>query len=268
LSKKIHLKHQFHIFTYQFLLVYLEKDDVPFKKLLSAKIGAQFIEFHIKDTPNLETIARTDKIRPLKSGLSIISPSKGYCTGAFSAYSLSGGVKTPYYITAGHCGTVGETIQQGGEGIGTVVQKYLQEFGTADAIKISVDSLIVSDKIYDRADFEAVEQTNDEIVGQTICKSGYSTDLTCGTLYANNWSGYLIDGSSSYWNTNMRWAKLYAAGGDSGAAAFKGNPNFGYSTAVGVLSASNGVDTIYSHISNVLSNLGLTNIYTETDFPG
>lgn len=166
----------------------------------------------IKDS-TISFASRSAYTRPLIAGLQLQFPT-GNCTSAFTAIldDLSRAL-----ITAAHCGEIGDTVYQGGSSIGTVTRRQIG--GEVDALAIPLSGSSVSGGIYGASNI--VGWISNDLVGQTVCKSGITTGVTCGILRATGVFGF-IDGTT-IWMTSNRLVEASADSGDSGAAAYYPN---------------------------------------------
>ncbi|QMV41425.1 S1 family peptidase [Cohnella cholangitidis] len=200
--------------------------------------------------------SRTAYTRPLIGGLEIVPPNNLPCTGAFTGWLNTGEVA---YVTAAHCAELGQVYTQGGSVIGMVERRHYQGTADAAAIVIGQSNTATSPYLYQNGVFESTESISSEIIGQTVCKSGRTTEVTCGPLITPYDSG----APGGTFLTGLRSIAAYAYGGDSGAPTYIPN-EFGSHRLTGVLSGTKMVGTeprfLYSHIQNVVSHLGITSV--------
>ncbi|MEQ6375500.1 S1 family peptidase [Bacillaceae bacterium S4-13-58] len=180
-------------------------------------------------TEGTEDSSRYDQYRPLMGGIILEGLS---CTGSFSSTGS-------YYITAGHCGSVGETI-------GTITK--VANSGPVDAALIKVDNTSwLSNDLFAQSprdreitDWQAEYEENE---GDYVCKAGYKTGYTCGTV------------TSTYYSVrthhNMTVASYTRDGGDSGDPVFNGNQ------LRGIYEGTSSLGAVYSQIDNVQYALGI-----------
>ncbi|MBG9792222.1 hypothetical protein ABD76_06785 [Paenibacillus dendritiformis] len=223
---------------------------------------------YINDKSSIKFISREDYKRPLEGGAAIKNNNTGYwCTGSFTAYSRG----QYYYITAGHCGRVGDPFQQGGSSIGSVnrVSAFPGRPSLSDALSIPISSSeagkFIYNNRYDSLSINGWEREDEEVLGSIVCKSGDTTEVTCGELVTNRY--FTLDEENpgiSY--TQMRLVKAKAAKGDSGAPTF--HADFGMMRAVitGTLSFAGYHDRYksdlfgYGNVTNVLKDLNLDGV--------
>ncbi|MDF2650843.1 MAG: hypothetical protein K0Q73_6648 [Paenibacillus sp.] len=193
-------------------------------------------------------MSRSAYTRPLEGGLEIYTYN-GTCTGAFSAYDSTG----YYYITAGHCGSIGNSVGQGNAIIGNITKRSYGAYSDAAAIAISPND--ASWYLYlnsSRAsNFNSHEGYNADNVGDYVCKSGRTTGFDCGFIQSVDYSGFW---GITYF-TDIRTASFQSQPGDSGSPVFTGQ------TIKGVLKGTAGSYAAYSHISWVMSNLSITPLH-------
>lgn len=204
---------------------------------LNDLFGKTRITVFEETTEGKEDSSRYDQFRPLMGGI-ILEGLK--CTGGFSSTGS-------YYITAGHCGLVGDTVNQGGLKIGTITK--VANSGSVDAALIKVDNTSwLSNDLYvesprDRniTDWQAEYEENE---GDYVCQAGYKTGYSCGTV------------KSTYYSIrehhNMTLASYTRNGGDSGAPVFNGNQ------LRGIHEGYSSLGSVYSQIDNVQYALGIS----------
>ncbi|MDN4601494.1 S1 family peptidase [Paenibacillus sp. F6_3S_P_1C] len=192
---------------------------------------------------------RNTTFNPLQAGINITNTNTGGgCTIGFLAKART--TSSNFVITAGHCGTAGNSFKQGSNSIGTMGARY--NSGNVDAATIGLSSLSYSNDLYTSASrggyFDLVQGTNNEFVGEMTCLSGASTatnPVSCGVLKSKATSA-TFNGVNF---TGLRTATYSTVPGDSGGPVY-------YSTILkGINKGYIGSDGVYSHISNVLSKL-------------
>ena len=192
---------------------------------------------------------------PYRAGLFIYRADSSYCTGGFMATSGQ-----DYWLTAGHCGTVGTAFFHDQIQVGTVgIRSYVS--GTnADAEGIGMPGT-QHNWIYVLSTEMARTVTsrqghNVDVVGEAVCQSGYTTGFWCGTIY--NVNGDIQDNNGVVLH-HMRFASFLDGAGDSGGPVFYGNQAKGLiegqatSLYCGTYHCS-----IYSQIWEVEQALGVT----------
>lgn len=121
---------------------------------------------------------------------------------------------TPGFVTAGHCGNVGNAVRINGV---TVGQFQRSNFPGADAAWANVrpsDNLYNLVWRYSGNSTYAVTGSNEAPIGATVCRSGFRTGWRCGTLTRNNVS--VNYGSGTVYG--LRESNACAGQGDSGGS--------------------------------------------------
>ncbi|QKS71992.1 hypothetical protein FLK61_35610 [Paenalkalicoccus suaedae] len=199
--------------------------------------------------------SRSATTRPLRSGLVIDrNPNTtGNCSIAYSAIDSS---NNPYIITAGHCwaGQQGLGLYQGGSYIGTVSSRA-HYGGAVDAMGIRVSSnALLSNRIYNTATrLSNLEVAGNDQIGDIVCKSGMHGN-SCSIIHGKNANGYTTNRSfyGRRYFEGLR-ASLYSSQvGDSGGLIHHNN------TLKGVHKGKLEGWTVYSHVTHVTRQLGLT----------
>ncbi len=240
--------------------VYLTPENADLMNVIKGKFNPDYFVFNIDAKNIVENTSRTSAYNPLWGGIKIVNTTigGGICTGAFSAKDSGGGY---YYLTAGHCGAVGDTFTQGGNTIGTVDSTYGTGGFGVDVLMIGISSSEASSSVYDEnANFNnelAVsgwESIGGGVVGETVCFSGVTTNqVVCGTLV----------GIGAYGQRTSSITTV--AGGDSGSPVY--NPDYMTSGAYaeGIVKGFLYVDhkMIYSEIGKALDVLGLSELIWE-----
>ncbi|QOC22393.1 S1 family peptidase [Wenzhouxiangella sp. AB-CW3] len=93
---------------------------------------------------------------------------------------------TPGFVTAGHCGSVGQIVRINGVAVGRFQRS---NFPGADAAWANVrrsDTLHNLVWRYSGNSTYAVTGSNEAPLGATVCRSGFRTGWRCGTLTRNN----------------------------------------------------------------------------------
>jgi streptogrisin C len=102
------------------------------------------------------------------------------CSVGFNAVDGAG---TPHFVTAGHCGNVGDATSSNGVNIGPFVAS---RFPGKDYAAVRVDNTVVDNWYVDRAP-----------EGTFMCKSGRTTGLTCGEVTASSVDVTYVDGNGN-----------------------------------------------------------------------
>ncbi|MDQ3756978.1 MAG: S1 family peptidase [Actinomycetota bacterium] len=104
------------------------------------------------------------------------------CTSAFVVYRFISGVKFFYLLTAGHCFEAYGKVTVHGLSIGTVEQRVWLPYSNADVEKIAFTQPLNSwPYTYTTGTTEEVltSVAPNQVLGQSVCKSGITTDQTC-----------------------------------------------------------------------------------------
>lgn len=197
---------------------------------INSVIDGDMLFIKTVNDPVINTASRSDYNRPVFPGLELEFPT-GYCTSGVAFKTRSG----QYWISsAGHCGTFGQSVYQGGEFLGTVTYKKMGQH--TDILLVGpLSEYNVSGKIYGES--TGVYMVDPPIVeGQIVCKSGISTGITCGpvrTLLAFGFT-HDYDGNRVFLNRLVSFA-ADSHSGDSGALVYTPGT---YKGASGILSGS------------------------------
>ncbi|WP_440114820.1 S1 family peptidase [Paenibacillus sp. QZ-Y1] len=231
-----------------------QKVEVGIKELNEEKRRALEAVFNtdmllIREARETQNHDRNTTFNPLQAGVRITNTNTGGgCTIGFLAKART--TSSNFVVTAGHCGSAGNSFKQGSNNIGSMGARY--NSGNVDAATVGLSSLSYSNDLYTSTSraghFDTVQGTNNEFVGEMICLSGASSPnnaVSCGVLKSK--------ATSTTFNgvnfTGLRTATYSTTAGDSGGPVY-------YSTILkGVNKGYIGTDGIYSHISNVLSKL-------------
>lgn len=186
------------------------------------------------------------------------------CTSNFVVYQFTHGVKFFYLLTAGHCFDYGTKVSVHGVTIGTVVQQVWGIPGeNADVEKILFDQPLNSWPYTFTTGLTEEVLTSvapSQVLGQSVCKSGISTDETCGWTVSAVHATVTIctDPSCTFFVTltdqveAMRASPGIAAG-DSGGPVYRRTSDG--LQGHGIISAMNASRTVmtYSFLPNALN---------------
>jgi hypothetical protein len=177
--------------------------------------------------------ARCDDVRPGYWGGAVIINGAKYCTTGFGMHSTVD--SRTYMATAGHCGQVGDSFQNGQEQqtLGTMTHNNYWNSVRRDAGLIETDS---GNAYYDGPGiFNGDTHNSKLVVGEQpsaihdwVCVSGTKTGVICGIqiAYLNVTTGPDQNGRTQ---VNMAYAKHTnggpTLGGDSGGPVFSLAPN-------------------------------------------
>ncbi|MFF2481016.1 hypothetical protein [Paenibacillus sp. NPDC058071] len=246
--------------------VYLSKDQLAESKDQITQLAADDqVNFIIEDVKVVEQATVTPG-----GEITYTSGSSTYaCTAAFHAVRSN----TDVFFTAGHCGGVGTSYKVGSTTVGTVVAARNSTTTKEDAAAASLGSngtRTVSVRgttlTIGTFDYNGARQT----VGSAIRFSGRSGNYNSVTVVDN---AYSVPGS----NYDMiRTSVANTQGGDSGGLWYsiitKNNKNFAVIEGIhkGILQDANGnnLGAVFSKLSNVYDDMGISSIYIDSTYPG
>jgi hypothetical protein len=235
--------------------------------LLERRYGPGIRVFQAQAAP---AIRQAQQSPPFRGGTEINSSDAepGFlvqCTAGFVGRSASGAF---FVMTAGHCGDTGSSWIQGfplGTPIGTMAANtFVGATSSADSSAIgSFPSVEASNQIFAGGAFRSITGIAPaDFFGETVCKSGITTELTCGAVDSTDVTVNYGVGPTLF---HQHTAAMKSFSGDSGGPIFVGN------SADGILSGifcspdcstvNNVTDTIYTPITSAQSALGV-NVFT------
>lgn len=158
----------------------------------------------------------------------------------------------PYFVTAGHCGTVGSSWSDssGGSPIGTMEEST---FPGDDQALVKYESGVdapSSVNLYDGGS-QDITGAREATVGEDVQRSGSTTQVHSGTVEA-------VDASVSYPEGTVNGliqTDVCAEPGDSGGSLFAGSDALGM-TSGGSGDCSSGGQTFYGPVAKALSDYG------------
>jgi hypothetical protein len=208
-----------------------------------AKLGAMARVEHSKG-PFIKMIAGGDEIR---------ADAGWICSAGFNA--TRGGAN--YIVTAGHCtqGLPNWTSAEGNIGPSTNSNFPTTDFGL---IRNTGATPVAGVTLYNGS-IQAIRSASGGSVGENVCKSGRTTQITCGRVSALNATVDYGNGDVVYGliQTNVR-----ANPGDSGGALFDGT------TGLGMTSGGNSSTTYFQPLPAALSTYGVTLLGGTPPNPG
>lgn len=231
--------------------------------------GAASAAFHTAVTRNrpVRTVSSAPvRTTQLMGGMAIDSLDRVTCTGGLIAKSTDGGL---FMVTAGHCLTasVSPWFGPGGGLVGPATSGYFpgDDFGL---IRISnVTPYPLTRLSAWGTGTVLVGATADVAVGTSVCKTGRTTGLTCGTVLAKNATWHYHQGVVY----GIIETDLCVGSGDSGSALLSTRTGYGSRSrhgAFGILSGDNsigcdqpGYRSGFQPLPEVMSFYGLT-VYT------
>jgi len=162
------------------------------------------------------------------------------------------------FVTAGHCGAVGdETTGFNEEPLGTVTASVFP--GDADLGVVKITGDFTPQPFVD--DFNGnllpVAGSTEAQVGATVCRSGSTTGLHCGTILAKNQTVNYPEGTV----TGLTQTDACAEGGDSGGSWLAGDQAQGV-TSGGSGDCTVGGETFFQPINEILERNNLTLLTT------
>jgi streptogrisin D len=148
-----------------------------------------------------------------------------------------------YVVTAGHCTRRLPTWQ----GIGPSVKS---DFPETDYGLIRNDSAEAPGEVnlYDGSS-QQLTSAGDASVGEHVCKSGRTTQVTCGTVKALDQTVHYADGNSV---SGLIQTSVHCDHGDSGGPLFDGD------TALGTVSGGNFLTTYFQPVTAALDAYGVS----------
>lgn len=162
---------------------------------------------------------------------------------------------TTGFVSAGHCGTVGSTATTSASGgsLGTFSGSVFP--GSADMSYIrTVSGTTLSGTVYGYgAANTAVTGSTASAVGASICRSGSTTGVHCGTVRALGATVNYAEGRV----TGLTQTNVCAEPGDSGGSFYTGGQAQGV-TSGGSGDCSSGGTTYFQPVNEILSTYGLT----------
>ncbi|WP_448318898.1 S1 family peptidase, partial [Streptomyces sp. CO7] len=157
---------------------------------------------------------------------------------------------TQGFVTAGHCGTVGQSTS----GYNQVAQGTFQgsTFPGRDMAWVAVNANWTATATVVSSGSQVAGSTQ-AAVGASICRSGSTTGWRCGTVQQHNTSVTYQEGTVS----GVTRTSVCAEPGDSGGSFISGSQAQGV-TSGGSGNCSSGGTTYYYPVNPILSSYGLT----------
>lgn len=207
--------------------------------------------------------SRYNDYPPLRGGLYMDDFLNYSCTMGFAAQNSNG--FRQYMVTAGHCIRKSRNMNGinwrhsavtiGANDLETYTNNSQCDCGTVvlNAGVMNDNSIYLSSGSYQ--DVTTIEVVSQDSQGQSICMSGVTSGVVCGTLESRNVT-VMADGKSF---PNQRRASFIARDGDSGGPVYRN------ARAVGIVAfrlTSNNNKLAYSHVGYIQSYL--SGVYIKT----
>ncbi|WP_182606936.1 S1 family peptidase [Streptomyces alkaliphilus] len=229
--------------------------DVPTNKVVlhasDTAAAADWAEANGVDASALEIVESDEQPQPFYDliGGDAYYIGSGRCSVGFSVRRGS----TPGFVTAGHCGRVGNTTT----GYNRVSQGTFQGsvFPSRDMAWVSVNSNWTPTSWVRVSSSTGVRVTGStqQPVGSSICRSGSTTGWHCGTIQQHNTSVTYPQGTVS----GLTRTSACAEPGDSGGSFISGSQAQGV-TSGGSGNCRSGGTTYHQPVNPMLSQWGLT----------
>lgn len=208
---------------------------------LAAQVGLSASEFEVRTVDTMPTTFAT-----VKGGDAYIIDRSARCSVGFSV--------TTGFVSAGHCGTAGSAATtSSGASLGTFSASVFP--GSADMSYIrTVSGTTLSGTIDGYGDGDiGVSGSTVASVGSSICRSGSTTGVFCGTVRALGATVNYAEGRV----TGLTQTNVCAEPGDSGGSFYSGSQAQGV-TSGGSGDCTSGGTTYFQPVNEILSTYGLT----------
>lgn len=176
------------------------------------------------------------------------------------AYYINGSARcsvgfsvTTGYVSAGHCGNPGDSATtSSGESLGTFSGSTFpgNDFSYVGTVSDAVLSGTIDS--YGQGDLP-VSGSDEAAVGASVCRSGSTTGVHCGTINAKDATVNYSEGSVS----GLTQTDVCAEPGDSGGSFYSGAQAQGV-TSGGDGDCTSGGTTYFQPVNPILQNYGLT----------
>lgn len=206
---------------------------------MAHEVGLSESEFEVREVKELPTTFAT-----IVGGDAYIINGNTRCSIGFS---VNNG-----FVTAGHCGGQGaRTTTPGGEFIGNVGGSIFP--GRDMAHVPTVGGTVLSPYIQGYGNWTpGVKGSSVAPIGASICRSGSTTGLRCGTVTQFGVTVNYPQGPT----TGLTGTNACAEGGDSGGSFFSGNQAQGV-TSGGSGNCQSGGNTFFQPINDILAQYGV-----------
>ncbi|KAJ6788377.1 hypothetical protein PWT90_04637 [Aphanocladium album] len=208
---------------------------------LAAQVGLSPAEFGVRTVQTMPSLRAT------------VTGGDAYYIDGSSRCSIGFAVTTGF-VSAGHCGQPGSSATTSdGEPLGTFAESIFP--GSADMSYVeTVQGTELTGYVdgYGQGDI-AISGSRESAVGASVCRSGSTTGVHCGTIEAkgatvNYPEGYVV---------GLTQTNVCAEPGDSGGSWFSGSQAQGV-TSGGSGDCSSGGETYFQPVNEILQNYGLT----------
>lgn len=201
---------------------------------------AENVEFEVKVVEKMPTTFAT-----VQGGDAYYINNSARCSVGFSV--------TTGFVSAGHCGTAGSSATtDSGESLGSFEASVFP--GDADMSYISTNGATLTGQINGYGgDAIAVTGSDAAGTGSSICRSGSTTGVHCGTVKSLDATVNYSEGSV----TGLTETDVCAEPGDSGGSFYSGSNAQGV-TSGGSGDCTSGGTTYFQPVNEILSTYGLT----------
>lgn len=208
---------------------------------LAAQVGLSPAEFNVRTVQTMPSLRAT-----VEGGDAYYIDGSSRCSIGFSV--------TTGFVSAGHCGQPGSSATTSdGESLGTFAQSVFP--GNADMSYVeTVEGTELTGYVdgYGQGDI-AISGSQESAVGASVCRSGSTTGVHCGTIEAKDATVNYPEGTI----TGLTQTNACAEPGDSGGSWFSGSQAQGV-TSGGSGDCSSGGETFFQPVNEILQTFGLT----------
>ncbi|KAJ3475064.1 hypothetical protein NLG97_g9590 [Lecanicillium saksenae] len=208
---------------------------------LAAQIGLSPGEYNVQTVQRMPSVLAAPK-----GGDPYFIDGRGRCSIGFAVATG--------FISAGHCGKPGSSATTGdGQPIGTFAQSIFPGNSDMSFIK-SADGTQFPGCIngYGQGDI-AIAGSQEAPVGASVCRSGSTTGVFCGTITAKDATANYPEGPVS----GLTATNVCAEPGDSGGSWYSGSQAQGV-TSGGGGDCKSGGETFFQPVNPILQNFGVT----------
>lgn len=165
---------------------------------------------------------------PYKGGDYVVGLNGGVTMACTSGYGVTGSNGSKYLLTAGHCFDSNETASHNNASIGQVTNRNpYNAGGTARQDVELIKTGSAASILTDGNNAFGVRGAYNPVIGDAVCKSGITTDLTCGAKVFRRDLDVSYDGRT-FWHQSQVGEHAgdpadFADHGDSGGPVFRFN---------------------------------------------